>query len=155
VAELGFSATDLILAKLTQGPAVMIDRPPPPAAPKSGHRSNRPCHPKAAGQTYCLQKLERATTTVNVPKTLLKCQSLRDQGSLGDALHQQAFSALTASPGARAYYDELRARGSGHHAALRQLGNRLVGILHGCLKTRTLYDEQTAWGHHDNDQQAA
>jgi hypothetical protein len=73
---------------------------------------------------------------------------------LGDALHQQAFSALTASLGARAYYDELRARGTGHHAALRQLGNRLVGILHGCLKTRTCYDEDTAWGHHHtNDQQ--
>ena len=33
----------------------------------------------------------------------------------------------------------------GHHAALRQLGNRLVGILHGCLKTGTHYDEHTAW----------
>jgi len=32
-------------------------------------------------------------------------------------------------------------------AALRQLGNRLVGILHGCLKTRTLYNENTAWAH--------
>jgi hypothetical protein len=56
---------------------------------------------------------------------------------LADPLHQQAFCALTASPGARAYYDQLRARGTGHHAALRQLANRLVGILHGCLKTRT------------------
>jgi hypothetical protein len=37
VAELGFSGICLILAKLTQGPAVMIDRPPPPAAPKSDH----------------------------------------------------------------------------------------------------------------------
>jgi transposase len=83
-AELGFSLTDLILAKLTQGPAVMIGRPPPPAAPKSGHRSDRPCHSKVAGQTHCLRKLERATTTVDVPKTLLKCQSSRDQGSLGD-----------------------------------------------------------------------
>jgi transposase len=48
-----------------------------------------------------------------------------------DALNRQAFAALRASPGARAYYDQLRARGVGHHAALRQLGNRLVGILHG------------------------
>ena len=62
-----------------------------------------------------------------------------------DALDRQAFAALTASPGARAYYDELRARGLSHNAALRQLANRLVGILHGCLKTRTLYDEATAW----------
>ena len=59
---------------------------------------------------------------------------------LVDALGRQAFSALTASPGARAYYDQLRARGTGHHAALRQLGNRLVGILHGCLKTNTKYN---------------
>jgi hypothetical protein len=67
---------------------------------------------------------------------------------LGDALHQQAYSALRASPGARAYYDALRARKIGHHAALRQLANRLVGILHGCLKTSTKYDEHTAWNHH-------
>ena len=66
---------------------------------------------------------------------------------LADALHRQAFCALTASPGARAYYDELRGRGASHHAALRQLANRLVGILHGCLKTGTPYDEATAWQH--------
>jgi transposase len=65
-----------------------------------------------------------------------------------DALGQQAFSALTGSPGARAYYDQLRRRGMGHRAALRQLANRLVGILHGCLKTGTVYDEATAWSHH-------
>jgi transposase len=62
-----------------------------------------------------------------------------------DALVHQAFSALTVSPGARTYYDSHRARGTDHHAALRQLANRLVGILHGCLKTRTPYDETTAW----------
>ena len=66
---------------------------------------------------------------------------------LGAALHAQAFSALAASPGARPYYDALRARKIGHHAALRQLANRLVGILHGCLKTGTKYDENTAWQH--------
>jgi transposase len=65
-----------------------------------------------------------------------------------DALMAQAFSALNASPGARAYYDQLKARGMDHNPALRQLANRLVGILHGCLKTRTLYDETTAWSHH-------
>jgi transposase len=66
---------------------------------------------------------------------------------LVDALMTQAFTALTASPGARAYYDRQRARGASHHAALRQLANRLVGILHGCLKTGTVYDETTAWSH--------
>jgi hypothetical protein len=72
---------------------------------------------------------------------------------LADALHQQAFCALTASAGARAYYDTLRARGTGHHAALRQLANRLVGILHGCLTTGTHYNEQTAWAHHSDQPQ--
>lgn len=67
---------------------------------------------------------------------------------LMDALMTQAFSALRLSPGARAYYDRQRARGAGHNTALRHLANRLVGILHGCLKTSTLYDETTAWSHH-------
>jgi transposase len=67
-----------------------------------------------------------------------------------DALQAQAFAALNASPGARAFYDELRARGIEHNDALRRLANRLVGILHGCLKTRTLYDETTAWAHREN-----
>jgi transposase len=67
---------------------------------------------------------------------------------LADALQAQAFSALTASPGARAYYDKQRARGLGHNPALRQLSNRLVGILHGCLKTGTPYHEATAWPGH-------
>jgi len=67
---------------------------------------------------------------------------------LADALQRQAFAALTASPGARRYYDTQRAREVGYNPALRQLGNRLVGILHGCLKTRTHYDEAIAWAHH-------
>ena len=67
-----------------------------------------------------------------------------------DALMAQAFAALTASPGARAFYDQQRAKGLGHNDALRRLANRLVGILHGCLKTRTPYDEITAWGHRKN-----
>ena len=71
---------------------------------------------------------------------------------LRDALGRQAYSALTASPGARAYYDQLRARNIAHDAALRQLANRLVGILHGCLKTRTLYNEATAWPQRSNGQ---
>ena len=65
-----------------------------------------------------------------------------------DALLAQAFSSLRTSPGARAYYDKQRARGSDYNAALRQLANRLVGLLHGCLKTGTLYNEATAWPHH-------
>jgi transposase len=69
---------------------------------------------------------------------------------LGDALQQWAFCSMRGSPGATAYYQQLRARNIGHHAALRQLANRLVGILHGCLKTHTTYDEHTAWTHIQN-----
>jgi len=64
---------------------------------------------------------------------------------LGDALFPQAYSALRASPGARAFYDRQRARGATHYQALRTLANRLVGILHGCLRSHTLYDEHLAW----------
>jgi transposase len=67
-----------------------------------------------------------------------------------DALMTQAFAALRVSPGARAFYDAQRAKGLEHNDALKRLANRLVGILHGCLKTRTLYDEATAWGHREN-----
>jgi transposase len=67
---------------------------------------------------------------------------------LADALQQWALASMRGSPGAHAYYQALRNRGISHHAAMRQLANRLVGILHGCLKTRTHYDEHTAWAHH-------
>ena len=69
---------------------------------------------------------------------------------LGDALFLQAFAALNNSPGARAFYDRQRARGATHYQALRTLANRLVGILHGCLRTHTLYDEHLAW-HNEPD----
>ena len=81
-------------------------------------------------------------------KTKLVAARYIHNDRLIDALMTQAFAALSASPGARASYDQLRARGAGHNAALPQLANRLVGILHGCLKTRTRYDEATAWSHH-------
>ena len=65
-----------------------------------------------------------------------------------DALISPGLHRPPRLPGARAYYDRQRARGAGHNPALRQLANRLVGIQHGCLKTRTLYDEATAWPQH-------
>jgi hypothetical protein len=66
---------------------------------------------------------------------------------LGDAADQWAFCSLTKSPGARAYYDQLRVRGKTHRQAIRQLANRLVGILHACLEQRVNYDENLAWKH--------
>ena len=76
---------------------------------------------------------------------------------LYDAIDQWAFCALNTSPGARAFYDQRRAAGDLHHQALRALGNRLVGILHGCLRHRTHYNEHKAWAHRQTnpDTQAA
>lgn len=65
-----------------------------------------------------------------------------------NALIQQASAATLHDPHVKTYYDQLRTRGLSHHAALRQTANRLVGILHGCLKTHTLYNPDTAWAHH-------
>lgn len=66
---------------------------------------------------------------------------------LADACQLWAFAAITASPGARAFYDQRRASDDTHHQALRALANRLVGILHGCLRHNSPYDEDTAWAH--------
>jgi transposase len=66
---------------------------------------------------------------------------------LYDAIDQWAFCSISSSPGCRAYYQQRRTAGDLHHQALRALGNRLVGILHGCLESQTTYKEQTAWSH--------
>jgi transposase len=66
---------------------------------------------------------------------------------LYDAIDQWAFCSITRSPGCRAFYDQHRTNGDLHHQALRALGNRLVGILHGCLKHHTPYNEHPAWAH--------
>ena len=87
-----------------------------------------------------------AATSQSGKKKIVLARFIRND-RLADALHLQAQSTLRASPSARAYYDQQRGRGLDHDAALRSLSNRLVGILHGCLKTGTLYDEATAWSH--------
>jgi len=108
-----------------------------------GDDKNRYAHARARKNYAGTSPITRAS---GKKKTVLARYVHNDR--LIDALGQQAFSALSASPGARAYYDDLRRRGTGHRAALRQLANRLVGILHGCLKSGTVYDEATAWPRH-------
>ena len=70
------------------------------------------------------------------------------------AIDQAAFSSISYSPGCRALYDRRRAAGDGHHQALRNLGNRLVSILHGCLTHRTPYNETIAFPHQQTEQAA-
>ena len=64
---------------------------------------------------------------------------------LAQAGYIWAFSALTASPGARSHYDRRRDHGDRHAAALRNLFSRLLGCLHHCLVTGQHYDETTAF----------
>ena len=85
-------------------------------------------------------------TRASGTRTVVLARHARNK-RLADAIYLWAFAALNQSPGARALYDRHRAKGDTHHQALRALGNRLVGILHGCLKTKTPYQEHTAWNH--------
>ena len=85
-------------------------------------------------------------TIASGTKRTVRARHIRNR-RLYDAIDQWAFCSLTTSPGSRAFYDQRRATGDLHHQALRALGNRLVGILHGCLKHNTTYNEHTAWNH--------
>ena len=73
------------------------------------------------------------------------CNSLAGANRLAAAGYLWAFSALTASPGARGHYDKRRDTGDGHAAAQRNLFGRLLGCLHHCLLTGQHYDENTAF----------
>ena len=66
-----------------------------------------------------------------------------------------AFSAITASPGARNHYDKRRASGDRHAAAERNLFSRLLGCLHHCLATGQRYEETIAFPHPRTQQNVA
>lgn len=85
-------------------------------------------------------------TVASGTRRIVRARHIRNR-RLADALHWWAFNAISRSPGARTLYDTRRAAGDTHNAALRAVANRLVGILHGCLRHRTPYDEHTAWSH--------
>jgi transposase len=88
-------------------------------------------------------------TVASGARRVVRARHIRNR-RLADALQWWAFNAISRSPGARALYDHRRAAGDTHSSALRVVANRLVGILHGCLTTHTLYNEHTAWAHrHD------
>ena len=87
------------------------------------------------------------TTRASGKKSIVHARHATNR-RLGVALHLQAYGALNGSAGTRAYYDTIRTRGTGpprRPPPSRQVANRLVGILHGCLDSGTLYNEATAW----------
>jgi len=106
-------------------------------------------HRYASGKARKNYAATSPLTRASGKKKIIAARFIRND-RLTDALMAQAFTALSTSAGARALYDAERARGTEHNPALRKVANRLVGILHGCLKTRTLYNEATAWPHREN-----
>jgi hypothetical protein len=107
-----------------------------------GDEPNRYATPKCRKNYAGTSPITRASGT----KQVVLARHVRNR-RLADAIYLWAFASLTASPCARAYYDARRASGDGHHQALRALGNRLVGLLHGCLANHSVYDENIAWAH--------
>jgi hypothetical protein len=105
-----------------------------------GDAPDRYAHAKSRKNYSGMSPITKASGT----KRVVLARYARNR-RLGDALLLQAYSALRSSPGARAFYDRQRARGATHYQALRALANRLVGILHGCLRHHTLYEEDRAW----------
>lgn len=60
---------------------------------------------------------------------------------LRQSFHEYAGESVKHSFWARAYYDEQRARGKSHQAAVRALAFKWIRIIYQCWKTRTAYDE--------------
>ena len=67
---------------------------------------------------------------------------------LHDAIIGAAGKAIQKSPGARAFFEKQTAKGDDYNKAIRAVANKLIGQLYGCLKSGTLYNEDTAWRMH-------
>jgi len=61
---------------------------------------------------------------------------------LRQSFHEFAGCSLRYCSWAKAHYDALRARGKGHHAAVRAVAFKWIRILFACWKQRTPYDPQ-------------
>jgi len=62
---------------------------------------------------------------------------------LHQTFHEFADHSRKKSTWARAYYDMMRARGAGHHAAIRSLAFKWLRVIYRCWSTRKLYVEET------------
>jgi hypothetical protein len=60
---------------------------------------------------------------------------------LRQSFHEYAAESVKHSLWARAYYDEQRARGKSHQAAVRALAFKWSRIIYKCWQTSTTYDE--------------
>lgn len=60
---------------------------------------------------------------------------------LGQSFHEYAAESVRHSFWARAYYEQQRAKGKSHQAAVRALAFKWIRIIYRCWKTRMTYDE--------------
>lgn len=60
---------------------------------------------------------------------------------LRQTFHEYARVSIGSSVWARAFYKQQRARGHGHHQAIRTLAYRWIRVLYACWNNRTSYDE--------------
>ena len=67
---------------------------------------------------------------------------------LADASQQWALGSMRGAPGARAYYQALRDRGMSTTPRFASSSTGSSASSTARLKTRTRYDEHTAWSHH-------
>ena len=100
-------------------------------------------HPEPFATPNSLQCYEgRAPVTRRSGKSeLVVACRLACNRYLADAVQQWAFCSLRRSGWARDFYDAQRAKGKGHHAALRAPGDRWLEILWPCLRRGVPYDE--------------
>jgi transposase len=59
------------------------------------------------------------------------------------SFHEFARQSIRQSAWARAFYDQQRQRGNGHHAAVRSLAYRWIRIIYRCWQMRVPYCEET------------
>src|SRR2546428_295433 len=84
-----------------------------------------------------------APVTERSGKTLWVHHRLACPKFVKQTFHEFADQSIRFSRWARVYYDQQRARGNDHHAALRALAYKWIRILFRCWKERTPYDEDT------------
>jgi len=110
------------------------------AARVAGEIGDHPSQFESPNALQCYGGKAPVTRRSGKSELVVSCR-LAYNRHLGDAVQQWAFCSLRRSSWARAFYDGKRAQGKGHHAALRALGNRWLGLLWHCLRRGLPYDE--------------
>ncbi len=86
-------------------------------------------------QTYGIAPVKRASGKSQVIAMRHRCPKFARQ-----TFHEHAACVVKKEPWAMEYYQMLRAKGKGHHAAIRATAFKLIRIYFRCWQTRTKYD---------------